>query len=737
MTRVLVIEASGNLWGSERSLLDLLRGRPNLQVAICCPSETPLMGELEKLRIRTLPYYVYGLHEKSKWQRLRAAMGVLRACLEFRPDVIHLNQSGSYKVILPAATLLNLPIVAHIRIFEDVAYLARQSPSPRRLRGMIAISLAVEAEIRRFKTLEPIPLHRIYDAYTSWPRLPSSAEKTLHRVACVGRLVRIKGQDVLINALGFLNDFEGGVECLMVGEGEEAFVQELKQIASNVNVASSIQWLGFVSDIMPQLRTCSVLACPSHREPLGRVIFEAWDAGAVPVVFAGSGGAAEIVAAAEGGIIYDRQEPETLARALQEALELDHEQRTRFVNNGRSWMAKNCDPESYGDTVSRILTNARGLRRGVIQRPSSSIRALVIEASGNLWGSERSLLDLLKGMPKLEVAVCCPPKTPLNGELEKLRIRTLPYYIYSLHKKSRWQRLRAAMGVLRACLEFRPDVIHLNQSGSYKVTLTAATLLNLPIVAHIRIFEDVAYLASQSPSPHRLRGMIAISLAVEAEIRRFKALQAIPLYRIYNAYASSPRPFSSAGKTLKRVACVGRLVRIKGQDVLINALGFLKNFEGGVECLMVGEGDGEFVQEIKQIASNVNVASSIQWLGFVGEVVPLLQTCSVLICPSHREPLGRVIFEAWDAGALPVVFAGSGGAAEIVAAAHGGILYEEQKPESLAQALRDALELDHEQQTRFVNNGRSWMAKNCDPESYGEAVSTMLSGACVSPPCSG
>jgi len=358
MTRVLVIEASGNLWGSERSLLDLLRGRPNLQVAICCPPETPLMGELEKLHIRMLPYYVYGLHEKSKWQRLRAAMGVLRACLEFRPDVIHLNQSGSYRVVLAAATLLNLPIVAHIRIFEDVAYLASQSPSPRRLRGLIAISLAVETEIRRFKTLEPIRIHRIYDAYAFSPRSLSSAGNTLKRVACVGRLVPIKGQDVLINALGFLKEFEGGVECLMVGDGEREFVQELKQIASNRDVASSIQWLGFVSEVVPLLRTCSVLACPSHREPLGRVIFEAWDAGAVPVVFAGSGGAAEIVAAVQGGILYEEQKPKSLARALRDALRLDHEQRTRFVNNGRSWMAKNCNPESYTKAISTILSSA-------------------------------------------------------------------------------------------------------------------------------------------------------------------------------------------------------------------------------------------------------------------------------------------------------------------------------------------------------------------------------------------
>ena len=110
----------------------------------------------------------------------------------------------------------------------------------------------------------------------------------------------------------------------------------------------------------------------------------------------------------------------------------------------------------------------------------------------------------------------------------------------------------------------------------------------------------------------------------------------------------------------------------------------------------------------------------------------LLQTCSVLVCPSHSEPLGRVIFEAWDAGAVPVAFSGSGGAAEIVAAANGGILYEEQTPESLAFALRDALELDQEQRARLIRNGRSWMARNCGPETYGEALSTILTGACGS-----
>ena len=122
MTRVLIVEGSGNLWGSERSLLDLLNGMSKLEVAICCPPEMPLNVELKRLHIRTLQYFVFGLHGKSRWHRLWAAIGVLRACLEFRPDVIYLNQSGSYRVVLPAATVLNLPIVGHIRIFEDAAF---------------------------------------------------------------------------------------------------------------------------------------------------------------------------------------------------------------------------------------------------------------------------------------------------------------------------------------------------------------------------------------------------------------------------------------------------------------------------------------------------------------------------------------------------------------------------------------------------------------------------------------
>jgi glycosyltransferase involved in cell wall biosynthesis len=358
MTRVLVIEPAGGLWGSERALLDLIQAATDLEIAVCCPPGAPLIAELQARGVRVEPYFIADLHTKSRWQRLRAAVGVARACLSFTPDVIHLNQSGAYKVVLPAAALLDLPIIGHVRIFEDVAYLARQTPDPRRLKALIAISDAIETEIRSQEALRTIPLHRVFDGYALAPRGSEAAEHRMPgRIACVGRITPIKGQEVLLGAMAMTDLLPGDLECLMVGDGEEGHLQRLRDIAPE-ETGAQIRWIGFVQDVGALLKTCRVLVCPSHREPLGRVILEAWDAGAVPVAYAGAGGAAEIISAAQGGIIYQEQTPECLASALATALALPERDVDQLVANGRAWMAEHCGTELYSRTLTAVFDAA-------------------------------------------------------------------------------------------------------------------------------------------------------------------------------------------------------------------------------------------------------------------------------------------------------------------------------------------------------------------------------------------
>jgi glycosyltransferase involved in cell wall biosynthesis len=279
------------------------------------------------------------------------------------------------------------------------------------------------------------------------------------------------------------------------------------------------------------------------------------------------------------------------------------------------------------------------------------------------------------------------------------------------------------MGVLRACLQFRPDIVHLNQSGVYGVALPAAALLRLPIVAHVRLFEDAQYLAARRPNPERLRAIIAVSGAIEQEIHRFEALNQIPVHFLYDAYASAGplMPGGRATRAVRRIACVGRIAPVKGQDLLIAAWPLVRRANQDAECVIVGDGDIAFVEQLKARTSAED-SDKITWAGFIEDVRSLLEGCAALACPSHREPLGRVVLESWDAGAVPVVYAGSGGAAEIVADARAGILYEQQTPESLADALRRALDLDPHESDGMIERGRSWISTHCDPRAYGEAL---------------
>jgi glycosyltransferase involved in cell wall biosynthesis len=162
------------------------------------------------------------------------------------------------------------------------------------------------------------------------------------------------GQDVLVEAVGLLRRNGEDAECWMMGDGERNLVERLLRRAADLGAASRIAWLGTRDDIVAILRTCTALVCPPHRGAPSRAILEAWDAGAVPIVWAKSGGA-EIVTAADAGILYDEGTPQALADAIRKTLHLDHEGLARLVANGRAWLAENCDAKRYGAVITRIL----------------------------------------------------------------------------------------------------------------------------------------------------------------------------------------------------------------------------------------------------------------------------------------------------------------------------------------------------------------------------------------------
>lgn len=360
--RVLVVEPAGQLWGSERSLLANLAALPagRAEVAVCLPADTPLVGHLQSLGFQTFPTFISDLHRKSKLERLRALIGLLVASVRFSPDVLHVNQTGSARIALMAGRILGVPVTTHVQLAEDVAYLEGLGRWLGGLSAAICISEYIRGLFAPDGPLQPDRLPTFYYPVDASALEPARPPDSSPRVACVGRLVKVKGQDVLLEALGLLHAEGVVLDAVFVGSTPDGsgFDSALRTQAQRLGIEARVEWVGF--DPHPERRTAGAVAavCPSRNEPFGLVIVEAWIAGTIPIAWRGSGGAAELIAASGGGLLYDEPTGESLAETLTQALHLSSEERLRMVGAGQQWVREACDPTMQAARLADVWNGA-------------------------------------------------------------------------------------------------------------------------------------------------------------------------------------------------------------------------------------------------------------------------------------------------------------------------------------------------------------------------------------------
>lgn len=109
----------------------------------------------------------------------------------------------------------------------------------------------------------------------------------------VGRMVREKGAQVLVESLPLIRAQYGASKLVIVGGG---YRDHLVQAAARCGVSDSVYFTGFApdDDLLRLYRVADVACYPSLYEPFGIVALEAMAAG-VPVVVSDAGGLKEIV----------------------------------------------------------------------------------------------------------------------------------------------------------------------------------------------------------------------------------------------------------------------------------------------------------------------------------------------------------------------------------------------------------------------------------------------------------
>lgn len=158
----------------------------------------------------------------------------------------------------------------------------------------------------------------------------------------------------------------------------------------------------------------------------------------------------------------------------------------------------------------------------------------------------------------------------------------------------------------------------------------------------------------------------------------------------------------------------GQIIRGKGVDVLLESLARVKT---PFECVILGEGNHR--QHCEKLAQRLNLSDRIRFTGFVPpqESKIYYQECSVFVVSSvWPEPFGLVGPEAMRHG-LPVVAFDAGGIKEWLQDGYNGFLVPWMDRSAFAARVDELLQ-NKALARQMGEQGRQWVARNCDFDAY-------------------
>jgi glycosyltransferase involved in cell wall biosynthesis len=149
------------------------------------------------------------------------------------------------------------------------------------------------------------------------------------------------------------------------------------------------------------------------------------------------------------------------------------------------------------------------------------------------------------------------------------------------------------------------------------------------------------------------------------------------------------------------VGTAGRLVEVKGQDMLISAAAYLPS-----DVHVVIAGSGPCRPALEALARGLGISHRVQFLGHVDGVETVLPAFDVFCLPSHAEGFPRSAIEAQAVG-IPVVATKVGALREAICP-ETGKLVTAGDPYALAHALKQALAQPSKSPRAFVEQRFSW-----------------------------
>jgi glycosyltransferase involved in cell wall biosynthesis len=325
------------------------------------------------------------------------------------------------------------------------------------------------------------------------------------------------------------------------------------------------------------------------------------------------------------------------------------------------------------------------------------MRITCVHQGYELYGSDRSFIEnvdaVRAGFPDAEIDVVLPRGGPIEALLHASASRVLIEPLWVLRRRAflrltTLELVRLPGAILRAYKRLKAsDLVYLNTTVLADYMLAARFCAGRAII-HVHELP-------QGPTLVILRTLILWSRAeVIFNSRASRDAFDLPLRVkssvIYNGVSgpSFPEPQTYDGSRPLRLLMLGRISRIKGQEILVEALAKLPG-ASLPEVRIVGSAfeDDQRRNALAAMIEAAGLGARITLEPFVSDPTALYRWADVVVVPSRLpESLGRVAIEAMAFGRPPLASA-IGGLKEVVEDGRTGWLVEPGSADALAEAL--------------------------------------------------
>ena len=385
------------------------------------------------------------------------------------------------------------------------------------------------------------------------------------------------------------------------------------------------------------------------------------------------------------------------------------------------------------------------------------MRVLYVNHTSAVGGGERSLLELIRGLPGgVEPAVACPPG-PLAEQLAALGVPTHPIpeldgslKLHPAYTPLTLARLgRAVRSVAALARDGGFDVVHGNSIRAAIIAGLATRRLDASAVGHIRDCLPPGRLSSAALGTVRRHCDAVIA---NSGYTAGRLPEGGPAHVVHNPVDLARFDPAGVDREAVRAALgarpdevllgvVAQITPWKAQDDAIRTLHLLAERGRPARLLLAGTtkfvsratrfDNLDYVEGLRRLVSELGVEERVDFLGERDDVPAVLRALDTLLMPSWEEPFGRAAIEAMAMG-TPVAATSVGGPSEIVRHGVDGLLLAPRDPEGWADAL-EPLVRDAPTRERMGRSARERAVERFGVPAHVESVRAVYDALCGAP----